>query len=175
MSEEKKPRKDMTRRQFLGYTLGGVGGFLGAVMTIPMVRFAIDPAISEKAVADWVKVGKVSDFGPDPVEVKFIINQIDGWYQSKVPLGAWIRTMENGEILALSPICKHLGCTVTYEGSPDYPKEYFCPCHFGRYYINGGNVPGTPPLAPLDQYSTKVDDNGNLYLGQIIPNQVAES
>ena len=32
----------VSRRQFLSYTLTGVGGFMAAGMLMPMLRFAID-------------------------------------------------------------------------------------------------------------------------------------
>lgn len=174
MSEEKNQKQSMTRRQFLGYTLGGVGGFLGAGMLVPMVRFAIDPALQGAGESDFIKIGSVDQFGSDPIEVKFQVKQIDGWYSSNETLVAWVQKMDNGQILALSPICTHLGCTVTWEGSPDHPGQFFCPCHFGLYEKNGKNVPGTPPLKPLPQYTTKVE-NGILYLGQIVDNQVVQS
>lgn len=36
---------DVTRRQFLNYTLLGVGGFMAAGLVLPMARFAIDPLL----------------------------------------------------------------------------------------------------------------------------------
>ena len=35
----------ISRRQFLNYTLTGVGGFMAAGMLMPMVRFAVDPVL----------------------------------------------------------------------------------------------------------------------------------
>lgn len=171
MTEEKKSKEGMSRRQFLGYTLGGVGGFLGAGMIVPMVRFAIDPALRTEGEGNMVKIGPIDKFTAEPTEVKFKVKQVDGWVTSQAELIAWI-TKSGNDILALSPICKHLGCTVNWAANKDYPKQYFCPCHFGRYEINGKNVPGTPPLKPLDEYETQVKD-GILYLGQIKPNRLA--
>ena len=39
-------KRNVSRRQFLNYTLTGVGGFMAAGMLMPMVRFAIDPALA---------------------------------------------------------------------------------------------------------------------------------
>lgn len=69
----------------------------------------------------------------------------------------------------LSPICKHLGCTVNWNTDPNHPNEYFCPCHLGRYDIEGAHILGTPPTASLDEYETEVKD-GKLYLGKLKPN-----
>src|SRR4051794_15145430 len=112
-SEAKKAtKKEMSRRQFLTYTLGGTGGFLAAGMLVPMVRFAVDPILQPKVKADWVKVVEESKITDVPKSFKFQIHQVDGWYESDPELEAWISKEADGTILALNPTCKHLGCTV---------------------------------------------------------------
>ena len=44
----------VSRRQFLSYTLTGVGGFMAAGMLMPMVRFAIDPVLKAEAGGDFI-------------------------------------------------------------------------------------------------------------------------
>lgn len=166
MSEKKQ---QVSRRQFLNYTLTGVGGFMAAGMMVPMLRMAVDPVLKTSAAGDLANVGlSVDEITTDPQRVEWNIDQVDGWNESKVTKVAWVFKNDEDEIVAHSPICKHLGCFVTWEGSDDHPDQYFCPCHDGRYYKDGTNVPGTPPLAPLDEYEQKVD-NGILYLGDPIP------
>ena len=75
---------------------------------------------------------------------------------------------DKGEIVALSPICKHLGCTVNWAGDKNYPHRFYCPCHGGMYEKSGKNVPGTPPMGPLDVYVQK-EKGGTLYLGKAKP------
>ncbi|MFM1652693.1 ubiquinol-cytochrome c reductase iron-sulfur subunit [Brevibacillus sp. B_LB10_24] len=162
-------KQEISRRTFLNYALMGTGGFLAAGMITPMIRFAIDPVLKAAGGGDKVAVGSVDEFGPEPKSVSFKVHTKDGWYETESTLTAWVTKDANGEILALSPICKHLGCTVNWNGSPDFPNEYFCPCHFGRYTAKGEHILGTPPMASLDEYETEVKD-GKLYLGQIIPN-----
>lgn len=169
MSEEKERQKPrISRRQFLTYTLAGTAGFLGSTMLYPMVRFAIDPMLKKGAGSEFVDVGAFDEFSTTPKSVELKVKMVDGWYkpEEKQTLTAWVMKEDNGEILALSPICKHLGCTVTWEGSPDFKDEFFCFCHNGRYTKDGINIPGTPPNAPLDEYETKVE-NGRLLLGPI--------
>jgi len=172
VSEEEKDwrKKGISRRQFLTYTLGGTGGFLASVMLFPMVRFTIDPAMDKGEETKFVDVGPVDEFTETYKAVQFYVKQKDGWYvpERGIKLTAWVKKKPNGEILALSPICKHLNCTVVWEGNPQFKNEFFCPCHFGRYDENGFNIPGTPPPAPLDMYETKVE-NGRLLLGKIVP------
>jgi Rieske Fe-S protein len=40
----------------------------------------------------------------------------------------------NGEIIYLSPVCKHLGCIV---GWNKIEKTWDCPCHGSRYEADG--------------------------------------
>ncbi|GAA4708901.1 ubiquinol-cytochrome c reductase iron-sulfur subunit [Brevibacillus fulvus] len=162
-------KREISRRTFLNYALMGTGGFLAAGMITPMIRFAVDPLLKASAGGDKVAVGSVDEFGPEPKRVEFKVHTKDGWYESDSVLSAWVTKNDKGEILALSPICKHLGCTVNWNDNPDYPNEYYCPCHGGRYNINGQQYIGTPPTKPLDEYETEVKD-GKLYLGKIKPN-----
>lgn len=156
----------VSRRQFLSYTLTGVGGFMAAGMLMPMLRFAIDPVLQADAAGGFVATTqKVSDLTNEPVRVDFTFKQQDAWYSSDVTNTAWV-FMNNNKILALSPTCTHLGCTVGWNTNSQYPNEFFCPCHFGRYTKEGINIPGTPPQAPLHVYPTEVK-GGYLYLGKM--------
>ena len=159
----------VSRRQFLSYTIMGVGGFMASSLLMPMVRFAVDPALQVSADSDFIVTDQLaSELTAEPIRVSFSYEQQDAWYTSEVTNDAWVYR-EGEEIIALSPVCKHLGCTVQWEGSADFPEQFFCPCHAGRYYKNGENVAGTPPLGPLDQYTVEVRD-GYLALGEIRPN-----
>ncbi|WP_019414784.1 ubiquinol-cytochrome c reductase iron-sulfur subunit [Paenisporosarcina sp. TG20] len=159
----------VSRRQFLNYTLTGVGGFMAAGMLMPMVRFAIDPVLQKSEGGDFVPTDKkVAELTEVPVRVDFSYEQTDAWYVHDVTSFAWVYK-EGDRIVALSPVCKHLGCTVSWAGSPDYPDQFFCPCHAGRYLKNGDNVQGTPPLGPLDEFEVQVKD-GLLQIGKTRPN-----
>ncbi|KOO49046.1 ubiquinol-cytochrome c reductase iron-sulfur subunit [Viridibacillus arvi] len=159
----------VTRRQFLNYTLTGVGGFMAAGMLMPMVRFAVDPVLQKKEGGDFVLTKqKVSELTKTPVKVDFTFEQVDAWYKSDVTSTAWVYK-EGDKVIALSPVCKHLGCTVNWEGDPAHKNQFFCPCHGGRYEKNGENIKGTPPLGPLDEFEVKEKD-GLLMIGKTRPN-----
>jgi Rieske [2Fe-2S] domain. len=157
-------KQKVTRRQFLTYTLMGVGGFMAANTIMPMLRFAVDPVLQAKGTGDFIATSvKVSELTSEPTRVDFSFKQVDGWYDSTVTNFAWVYKDEQGEIVALSPVCKHYGCTVNWNASEDHPNMFFCPCHKGLYYKDGKNVPNTPPRAPLDRYDYQIKD-GILYL-----------
>lgn len=164
-------KDEVTRRQFLTYTLTGVGGFMAAGMLMPMVRFAIDPILEKGGEQDMVSVVEVSKITKEPQRFDFTVHQIDGWYESDVSQSAWVYKTDSDKIVALSPVCKHLGCTIDWGTDPAHPNQFYCPCHGGRYEKNGLNIKGTPPLGPLDLYKQEVKD-GMLYLGKVKPNPV---
>lgn len=58
-----------------------------------------------------------------------------------------------GTFIALSAVCTHLGCIVTWR-----PEEriLFCPCHGGRFSTTG-EVLGGPPPRPLPRYAVTVE------------------
>ncbi|WP_085523563.1 ubiquinol-cytochrome c reductase iron-sulfur subunit [Tuberibacillus sp. Marseille-P3662] len=166
MSNEKH---DVTRRQFLNYTLTGVGGFMAAGMLMPMVRFAVDPLLKEDKETKFVQVDmKESDVTETPVKKTLTRDVVDGWHEFEEEKTAYILKGEDGGILALSPICTHLGCTVGWEAS-GHANHFYCPCHGGTYTKYGVNLPGTPPPAPLHAYEVKVKDDGYIYLGEAKP------
>ena len=171
MSEEKQ---QVSRRQFLNYTLTGLGGFMAAGMLVPMLRMAVDPVLQPSSAGDFANVGlAIDDITTEPQRIDWKVDQVDGWYESEVSKSAWVFKNDENEIVAFSPVCKHLGCVVSWEGSDEYPNEFFCPCHNGRYYKDGTNVPHTPPLAPLDEFAQKIED-GMLFLGEALPREEAK-
>jgi len=158
-------RNEMSRRQFLSYTLGGTTAFMVGGAVLPMVRFAVDPLLAKGSANELVKVIEESKVTNEPQEVKFTINQVDGWYKGKSEKVAWISKDASGNVFALSPVCKHLGCTVFW--NTHGKNEYDCPCHDARYSIDGKNL--AVANSPLDEYQVAVQD-GYVYLGGIIPN-----
>ena len=159
----------VSRRQFLSYSLMGVGGFMVSGALMPMLRFAVDPVLQKSGEGDFTPTPqKVDELSETPVRVDYTIkDRKDAWYKSDVSYTAWVYK-EGDTIIALSPVCKHLGCTVNW-GSEGHPNEFFCPCHAGRYMKNGANIKGTPPIGPLDEFEVLVKD-GFLYLGGTKPN-----
>lgn len=165
--DEKKQR--VSRRQFLNYTLTGVGGFMAAGMLAPMVRFAIDPVLQASSAGDLQAVIDVAEITNEPQRVDWQVEQQDGWYEAESTQSAWVYIDDNDDIVALSPICTHLGCTVAWEGG-EHENEFFCPCHNGRYDKDGVNIANTPPPRPLNVYEQRVEE-GTLYLGNPHPRE----
>ena len=60
-----------------------------------------------------------------------------------------------GEIHALSPVCTHAGCIVNFNAAEG---TWDCPCHGGRYAINGDVITG-PPTKALKQININLQNN----------------
>ncbi|HZG78399.1 MAG TPA: ubiquinol-cytochrome c reductase iron-sulfur subunit [Paenibacillus sp.] len=167
-SEHKETnRREMSRRQFLSYTLGGASAFMAAGVVIPMLRFAVDPVLQAKGAGTFVKVVEVDKITEEPTSFTFNVHQVDGWYESDPELVAWISKDAEGNIFALSPVCKHLGCAVNWNTNPEFENQFFCPCHGAHYTKDGKNMAVAP--APLDEYEVQIQE-GFVYLGPIKPN-----
>ncbi|MGV3545559.1 MAG: Rieske 2Fe-2S domain-containing protein, partial [Pedobacter sp.] len=54
---------------------------------------------------------------------------------------------KGGIISALSPVCTHAGCIVSFNAEE---KSWDCPCHGGRFDLDGKVLCG-PPLSALKQ------------------------
>lgn len=163
----------ISRRQFLNYTLTGVGGFMAAGMLMPMVRFAVDPVLKHAGTSDFRATPmKISEISEVPTRVDFAFKQKDAWYESEVTNSAWVYKNSDGKIVALSPVCKHLGCTIDWNTNKNHENHFYCPCHGGLYTKDGTNVKGTPPVSPLDVYPFQEKD-GYLYLGKAEPRKEA--
>ncbi len=68
----------------------------------------------------------------------------------------YVLALSGGSFAVVSPICKHLGCTVNIDG-----PQLLCPCH-GSMYDRDGSVLRGPTQAPLDQFQTEVSSDGIL-------------
>jgi cytochrome b6-f complex iron-sulfur subunit len=61
----------------------------------------------------------------------------------------------DSDYLALSKVCTHSQCTVTYNSTN---KDIPCPCHGSKFTTNGAVVNG-PATSPLKKYDVKLKDN----------------
>jgi arsenite oxidase small subunit len=80
----------------------------------------------------------------------------------------------DGDIVAYSAVCQHLGCIYAYlspGASPKCDNSYkaggplgYCCCHGSIFDLaNGAKVLGGPSQRPVPQVTLQVDDSGNIY------------
>jgi len=71
--------------------------------------------------------------------------------------GVLVRRDESG-LAFISTRCTHLGCSVRLAGD-----ELICPCHGGRFTLDGAVISGPPP-APLPWLEGEVSARGEVYV-----------
>ncbi|MCL5960213.1 MAG: ubiquinol-cytochrome c reductase iron-sulfur subunit [Chloroflexi bacterium] len=155
-------RRLLSRRRFLSLGIGSIAGLIGAALGIPLVGYAVSPALSKSKI-EWLEVGPVKDFATGiPQKAEYTQLRRDGWIEETVKKAVWILTKDGQQFTAYDPRCTHLGCAYSWQADRN---RFFCPCHDGIYDVDG-RVIGGPPPRPLDRYETKVE-NGMLYIGMM--------
>ena len=119
-------KKTVTRRDFLG--LLGVGACVGSLglAFVGAVRSIIPAVLPDPSAT--VKIGTPGDFPEGssrtfPNEDMIVFHDTEG-------------------LFAISTICTHLGCVVSYDG-----VAFTCPCHGSRFSDSGEVLKGPAPKA----------------------------
>ncbi len=145
----------MLRRTFLKNTIKLFYLFLSAVALSVFSLFAYPWKIRKKELQFHPVSGEeaLPRKGVRQVFIEYIRND------RPMNIKAFI-VNTGGELFALSPVCTHLGCLVSWHR----PKgRFLCPCHGGQYDMEGKVVKGPPP-APLNRLPMKVE-GGKVYIG----------
>lgn len=134
----------MKRRQFLSrmWTAGaGLVAAAGAWTTWDLFR----------PLATTGFGGRVRSVAPESVPEVGVV---------EVPAARAYLTRINGEIVALSEKCTHLGCRVPF---CDSSGQFECPCH-GSVFNRVGDYLAGPAPRGMDRYPVELDESGLLYI-----------
>ncbi len=152
--------RDMTRRQWLARFFWAATALVGVGMSLPVVGYFLGPILKAGRPTD-VKLGKVDDFPIGvPQRVEVTLFRVNGWVTEQARQIAWVLRKKEGDDGSWSSIRTAPTSDAPITGS-DNVKQFQCPCHDGRFDINGCVIGGPPPR-PLDTYPHEVRD-GVLY------------
>lgn len=145
-----------SRRSFLGALLGVGSVLVGALLSIPLIRFALFPLLRRTTELKRSAVGAVSEFSAltAPVMRTIQIEQVDGWRKTVSEKAVYVTKDTKGNLCVLSSICPHLGCTVPWGKDKNL---FICPCHGATFASDGSRVAG-PSLRGMDALETSVQD-----------------
>lgn len=145
-----------SRRSFLGVLLGLGSLFVGALLAVPLIRFALFPLLRKTTELKGSPVGELSEFSQlsEPAMRTIQIEQVDGWRKAMSEKAVYVTKDGQGQIRVLTSICPHLGCTVPWNKEK---KQFVCPCHGAIYAADGTRVSG-PSLRGMDTLETSVQD-----------------
>lgn len=186
VAAEREHLETYGRAGFLTLATVGIGGVIGAAVTLPSLGFAVLPSFTGEGVAsNDVDLGPIENFPEGTfVIATFTASKRQGDVSRRT---AYVRnngvTTVDGKATPSFTIiysrCVHLGCpvqpngptfedkAVTYKDvslTPVQPAGFGCPCHGGAYDTEGNRTAG-PPVRSLDRYAFSVE-NGNLILGK---------
>jgi menaquinol-cytochrome c reductase iron-sulfur subunit len=148
-----------SRRSFLGVLLGLGSVFVGALLSIPLLRFALFPLARRTTELKGSPVGALTEFSSlnEPVMRTIKIEQVDGWRKTISEKVVYVTKDSQGQLHVLTSICPHLGCTLPWNKEK---HEFICPCHGATFTPDGNRVSG-PSLRGMDPLETSVQ-NGQL-------------
>lgn len=146
---------DASKRSFLAALLGIGAATMTAILSLPLMRYALYPLVARTTEIQWSDVGSVSELQPGSAPVKKLIQveQRDGWRKLVSEKAVYVVQDSAGKLRVLSPICPHLGCSVGWEEASNH---FVCPCHGGTFAEDGTRISG-PPRRSMDELETKVE------------------
>ena len=157
---------DLNRRKFMEVGIYAISGALASVSGVALARFAVGPSLN-KEKSKWIEI-EMEDVQNETDGFTRIVLEYeakDGWLTSTERSLAYIKKVKETEVIAISAVCTHLGCLVTWD---EDQKIFKCPCHDGRYDSEGRVISGPPP-APLYRHKAKIEDGKILLSTQLIP------
>ena len=137
-----------SRRSFLGGLLGLGSFFVGALLSVPLIRFALFPLLRRTTELKESPVGALTDFSSltEPLMRTIQIEQVDGWRKAVSEKAVYVTRDSQGQLRVLTSICPHLGCTVPWNKEKN---QFACPCHGATFAPDGTRVSG-PSLRGMD-------------------------
>jgi cytochrome b6-f complex iron-sulfur subunit len=132
----------MTRRQF-STTLAIAWGAMAATFATAgaALQSFMVPKVTKEPPSVF-RAGTVADYAEPGVYEQF-----------KGKQGVWIVHQANGELVAISTTCTHLGCIPNWLQSD---QKFKCPCHGSGFYVSGVNFEGPAPR-PLERYKIAIE------------------
>jgi len=130
-------KKPISRRRLIGYAWIGAGAIVVGELIGGTFAFLWPRKKQEKGEKIFI-AGKVNDFK---------VGEVVYFRKEK----ALVQRLEGG-FLALSTVCPHLRCVVTWN---EMQKRFECPCHGAKFNRNGEVLEGPPPR-PLDLYKLQI-------------------
>jgi len=154
--DPEKQSPPSNRRSFLTGLLAMGSATVGALLAVPLVRFTLHPILARTTEKSWSDVGNISEFQniDAPVKKLVTIEQRDGWRKTIAEKPVYVTKGAKGELLVLSAVCTHLGCTVPWV---EKEKKFICPCHLGMFSPDG-KLLGGPPPRDMDRLETEIED-----------------
>lgn len=142
------------RRGFLIRTIQAVHAGIAATLAFVVGGAVVAPSFTRRE-SQWLDAGAVDRVEDDtPLPVTLRVARPDGASEVVDRRVVYLVRTAGGQPRALDSTCTHLGCRTRF--NPD-TMAIECPCHGGKYDINGNVVAGPPPT-PLRPLPTRIEN-----------------
>ncbi len=157
---------DLNRRKFMEIGIYTITGAITAVSGVALARFAVGTSFAKKK-SKWIELDseEIQDADEGFARVVLEYEQKDGWLTATTRSLVYVKRVKGDEVVAISASCSHLGCIVTWD---EEQKIFKCPCHDGKYDVEGRVISGPPP-GPLRRHKTKIEDGTILLATDTMP------
>lgn len=133
------------RRQFLRTLSGAFLGIWALGGAGALAAYMRPPEEDHSSTDRIVRIGKLEDLRIG--EARLVRHGVSPFFV--------IRTGAE-QVIALSAVCTHVRCILDYDHER---RGLICPCHDGRFDLNGNVVSGPPPRAlPTYEVSTRAGE-----------------
>ena len=142
MEDIKMAQKRSSRREFLGYGLAGMaisacGGCSGK------------PDIITSEVNGILRLTEAESSALLEAQSGLLVQSKQGGHKIMVVHNG------NGSLFAVSAVCTHKGCNVSFDEKLGHLR---CPCHGSEFGLDGQNIKGPADL-PLKSYNIRTEDS----------------
>jgi len=146
MAEGERRDDDGSRRKFMLAGAGVLGACVAGISAAPALALLTHPLSTPTTSGSdaYIPVGKLAQFqGSVPVKVDLYADKVDAWNRVvQVKIGsAWVMQRE-GQLVAMSTVCPHLGCAIDYDAANG---KFLCPCHDSFFSLEGAVETGPSP------------------------------
>jgi menaquinol-cytochrome c reductase iron-sulfur subunit len=149
---------DISRRRTLAAGIFGLGGLIGAVYIVAILRYLIP--LGNSGDTGFENVGATSQFKPElPMRVPLGVDPSG----KNATGGAWIIQHSATNYTAFDMHCTHLSCPYNWSSPTSTEGVFACPCH-GSVFAKDGSVINGPAFIPLRKRAVRVEGN-NLTVG----------
>jgi Rieske Fe-S protein len=171
-------KTDTTRRGFFKKATLALGGAIGVVMAVPLVRYVLHP-VGRRMVSTPdapIDIAAEADIiaGAAPVRLPIVASGVrDAWNTMQdVAVGScWVSKDDKGAITAFTSVCPHLGCSVSYA---EKTGDFRCPCHNSAFDRKGAKKDDGPAKRGLDPLKVTVEGGRVKVTYQRFRNDIAQ-
>jgi len=151
------------RRTFLDWAVHGLGAIFAIIFGAPVVAYLVDPRNRPKPAGDFRTTSgiKLSELGPMPLQGTIRNIRWDSFtlYPNDVVGRIWAVRVRRGVdkecFRVFSTTCPHLGCSVNCNPDQAADPGFTCPCHNGRFALDGSRLENNP--ATRGMYALEFD------------------